>query len=192
MAFGPNIAKALLSLQAKAPQIIKNQEADAVKFKYMYASLPDIFAIFKPLLTEMGILIMQPTATKVHGGVAFVGVSTQLVHVESMEDVCTDSLSTPAKDPQDLGKVITYLRRYQFNSLLGIAPAGEDDDCVLITKDADPVLSIKLAEIKRLVTLTKTDPDAVKLYFGVKYFDELTDVQQDDCIATLLVKAGVK
>jgi hypothetical protein len=195
MAFGPNIAKALLTLQTQAPQIVKNKEADAVKFKYDYADLPGIFAVFKPLLTELGILIMQPTSTHVVDGVSYVGVSTQLVHIESMEDVCTPVLSVKASDPQDLGKVITYLRRYQFNALLGIAPADEDDDCVKIIQPAPRVeaeLTGKLKEIKQLIEATNTEVASVRNHYKVKFLDELNDQQMDDCIELLKVRLSRK
>lgn len=115
------LAKAL----AAANLEIVNPALDAVNphFKSRYASLGAIINAVRLPLARHGISAVQTVSTD--GGA--VGVTTTLLHAsgEWMAETAMSALPDRAT-VQQLGSVITYLRRYALASITGIV--GEDDD----------------------------------------------------------------
>ena len=115
------LAKAL----AAANLEITNPALDAVNphFKSRYASLGAIINAVRLPLARHGISAVQTVSTD--GGA--VGVTTTLLHAsgEWMAETAMSALPDRAT-VQQLGSVITYLRRYALASITGIV--GEDDD----------------------------------------------------------------
>ncbi len=115
------LAKAL----AAANLEIVNPSLDAVNphFKSRYASLGAIINAVRLPLARHGISAVQTVSTD--GGA--VGVTTTLLHAsgEWMAETAMSALPDRAT-VQQLGSVITYLRRYALASITGIV--GEDDD----------------------------------------------------------------
>tara|TARA_R110002126_G_scaffold100774_1_gene232414 strand:- start:855 stop:1625 length:771 start_codon:yes stop_codon:yes gene_type:complete len=115
------LAKAL----AAANLEITNPSLDAVNphFKSRYASLGAIINAVRLPLARHGISAVQTVSTD--GGA--VGVTTTLLHAsgEWMAETAMSALPDRAT-VQQLGSVITYLRRYALASITGIV--GEDDD----------------------------------------------------------------
>lgn len=119
---GPSIVSALAAAQAEFPPIPKNHEADAGSYVYKYADIADVLAAVRPVLGRHGIALVQSTrATDSPGRLI---LDTVLMH-----DGGTISSEFPITvgglDPQKVGAVMTYARRYQLCSILGIA--AEDD-----------------------------------------------------------------
>lgn len=134
-----HIENALAAAQAEYPEIAKARTADmAGKYSYDYADIADILTAVRPVLAKHGLSISQPTRIQ---GDALV-VSTQLRFrpasgeaeiIESEYPVCKASGAH-----QEMGKALTYARRYALCSLLGVAPAREDDDGQGAAKAAAP------------------------------------------------------
>ncbi len=105
-----------------------------------YADLAEVWATGRKPLTENGLSVIQAIATEKQTFVLktptkenpekesnclWLTVTTRLVHTS--EQWFEDSVSLPVEaDPQSLGKVTTYVRRYALMAMVGIAP--EDDD----------------------------------------------------------------
>jgi hypothetical protein len=88
-----------------------------------YLSLPALIDVVKPLLKDHNLLVSQEL-THSDGGV---GITT-LVMSNTGEWIEFGPLVMPHNnDPQQVGAVITYGRRYALAAVLGIA-ADEDDD----------------------------------------------------------------
>jgi hypothetical protein len=133
-----HIEQALAAAQGEYPEIAKGRTAEAGKFSYDYADISDILTAMRPVLAKHGLSISQPTRIQ---GDALV-VSTQLRFrppsgdaeiIESEYPVCKASGAH-----QEMGKALTYARRYALCSLLGVAPAREDEDGQGAAKAAAP------------------------------------------------------
>lgn len=113
---------ALLEVQKE----IRNPENSAVNpfAKSKYAPLNEILNMVRPLLNKNGLILIQNTGTD--DGVAY--VQTIIAH-ESGEELSFDRLylkdERQSNPVQAMGSAISYGRRYQLTSILGIA--GEED-----------------------------------------------------------------
>lgn len=85
-----------------------------------YMTLDAIMEKLEPLLNERGMMIYNYV-------LAQGGVRTIVMDMESGETIGSDFVVNEIKDPQQLGKVITYGRRYNLVSIFNIL-ADEDDD----------------------------------------------------------------
>lgn len=121
-------AEAMAEAQGAFPEIKKDREVEVKTRKgetytYSYATLGAILKAVTPSLSKAGIMIAQPVAS-VDG--AF-GVFTVAVHKSGQWMGCfMPFIGTPGGN-QDLGKAITYLRRYALQALLGITGEFDDD-----------------------------------------------------------------
>lgn len=122
----------LLEFQKKISVIKKDSKNP--HFKNTYASLTQILSEVKPVLNEVGILLMQPI---MEGKVGTV-LSYNGIEKHSFIDLPTNL------QPQPLGSAITYFRRYTIASLLALEI--DDDDAqstnkptVTVTEDKTPL-----------------------------------------------------
>jgi hypothetical protein len=112
-----NIAGALCKVQAHLKPLRRN--ADNPFFKSNYTDLAAMTEALYPLLTAEGLSVVQ-------GGDGST-LDTMLLHT-SGEWIRT-SLTMPAEsNPQKLGSIVTYFRRYALAALVGAVSEGEDDD----------------------------------------------------------------
>ena len=108
------LTEKLLEFQ-KRVQAVKKDGTNP-HFKTTYATLTQIISEVKPILSELGIVLMQP----IKDG----NVGTMLI---SKDEVIESSLPLPVTlNPQQMGSAITYYRRYTLASLLALEI--EDDD----------------------------------------------------------------
>lgn len=101
--------------------------------KNKYAPLDEILNVVRPALNRHGFFLSQNIATD-HGS-QVVTLQTALIH-ESGEAYLGSKMTTTVKglDAQKVGSAITYFRRYQLSSLLGIASEDDDDANSVSTK----------------------------------------------------------
>ena len=112
-----SIYKKLLKFQEEVGAVAKDSLNP--HFKSNYFDINNVLEEVKPILTKNGLVVTQPLKQGV--------VTTIVTDVESGESI--ESFLTfdeNEKNPQKIGSIITYYRRYTLCSLLGIA--GEDDD----------------------------------------------------------------
>lgn len=105
----------LIEFQKKVTAIKKDGKNP--HFKSSYATLPQIIGEVKPLLSELGLLLLQPIKdNKVYSIIS-----------DGDKVVCESFIDLPTGiDPQKLGSAITYFRRYTLASLLALEI--DDDD----------------------------------------------------------------
>lgn len=101
---------------------IANQTAGEGKFSYDYVDLAAVLDSIKPTLTKNGLFITQRTF---FGQDNFFTLETILGHESGQLINCIYPLAVG--DPQDIGKQITYGRRYSICSLLAIAGDVDND-----------------------------------------------------------------
>lgn len=115
---------ALAQAQAKFPAIKRDKTVsvktkDGGSYSYSYAPLDSILDAVREPLTENGLALVQMLDGK--------GIRTELRHSAGGVIGATFPLPHVPEKPQELGSMLTYLRRYAIVSILGIAPEEDDD-----------------------------------------------------------------
>jgi len=93
-------------------------------FKSKYFDINGLLKHVEPLLEENGLLLLQPIIDGL--------VSSQIIDIESGDKVDSSMKMAELSDPQKMGSMITYYRRYTLVSL--IAGQAEDDDANAASK----------------------------------------------------------
>jgi hypothetical protein len=118
-------------------------------FKNTYASLEQILSEVKPILTDCGLILLQPLNDK--------GVCTVITMVDGTEtDFVESYIPLPTNlAPQPLGSAITYYRRYTLSSLLALEI--DDDDAQSTNKPVVQTLSDKVESAKAVLIVGTKD-----------------------------------
>jgi hypothetical protein len=116
--------EALQRALAALDDITRTQTADTGTYTYRYADLGTILGAVRPRLAEHGLAVVQLVSSDLDRGAVL--VSTQLRHCSGQTLDSPQLAMRLPQTPQQLGSLITYLRRYSVLALLGLAT--EDDD----------------------------------------------------------------
>lgn len=111
-----NIYKKLLEIQQEIGSIKKDSVNPFFSSKYF-----DINALLnevKPILNKHGVIVLQPLNA--------LSLKTLLIDTESGESVESEATLPQNPDPQKMGAIISYFRRYSLTSLLALE--AEDTD----------------------------------------------------------------
>ncbi|PTL55772.1 ERF family protein [Paraconexibacter algicola] len=128
---------ALADAQGAFPPIPKTQTAtvptkNGGSYQYTYADLGDVLAAVRPVLSERGLALVQYTIREDARTV----LVTELRHPAGGVLRSEVDLGQSSANPQAFGGALTYLRRYEVVTLLGIA-AEEDRDAQDVTPASD-------------------------------------------------------
>jgi hypothetical protein len=117
-----NINKALLAAQKEFTAVVFDSKNP--HFKSKFASLKAMIEATKPALQKHGFIVVQPWKTTEDGNILLI---TRLMHENgpSMDSECV--IVRGNKTDQQLGSSLTYMRRYQYASLLNLVAEEEDD-----------------------------------------------------------------
>jgi hypothetical protein len=111
-----NLNKKLLKFQEQIETIKKDGKNP--HFKSTYATLTQILSEVKPILSELGLIILQPINHNL--------VTTVIIDSESGESISSSiEMPTGLNAPQ-VGSCLTYFRRYNIASLLSLEIADDD------------------------------------------------------------------
>ena len=105
-------------------------------FKSKYFDINKLLEEVKPVLNDLGLVLVQ-ALSNIDGKPA---IKTELYNVDNTEQFPLLSSTTPIPenpDPQKMGSIITYYRRYAIQTLLCLQ--AEDDDANM----AKPVAQVK-------------------------------------------------
>lgn len=139
----------LLEFQKKIGIIKKDSKNP--HFKNTYASLTQILSEVKPLLTECGLILIQPISLE--------GVGTTIIDFETGEKIET-VISLPTNlSPQQLGSAITYFRRYTLASLLSLE-IDDDDAQSTVVKQPNLNEQVEIAKAKIITATSLKDLEA--------------------------------
>ena len=112
------ITKALLEFHKKVKKI--NKESENPFFKNMYASLPNILDAISEPLNECGLIILQFPEVDFE-------LTTLLQHESGEFFESVIKMQPQQNNPQGIGSLITYQRRYAIGAILNLN-IDEDDD----------------------------------------------------------------
>lgn len=186
---------ALAKAQAEFREITRSKTVKTGSYEFSYAPLEKILQAVKPVLAKHGLALTQVMDQG--------GLRTELRH----EAGGVVSGWWPLKDQgsaQELGKLVTYIRRYALSSMLGLA-ADDDTDgpeaegvSEFARPEGAPVVDYLTApqrrNIYRLKEKLNLDGDTfdtqVSEDYGVLSVGELTKADASALIRRLKVKAG--
>ena len=132
-------------------------------FKNTYASLGQILSEVKPILTECGLILLQPLNDKGVCTVISMENGTETDFIESYIPLPTNLA------PQPLGSAITYYRRYTLSSLLALE-IDDDDAQSTVVKQPNLNEQVEIAKSKIITATSLID-------LGNKY-KALTPIEQ--------------
>lgn len=111
----------LLEFQQKVEAIKKDSKNPF--FKSNYFDINSLLAEIKPLLNELGLVLLQP----LDNIDLQPALRTVIFDSETGKEIIDSTIPLPnLQDPQKMGAVITYYRRYAIQSMLCLQ--AEDDD----------------------------------------------------------------
>ena len=112
---------AIAKAQGEFPPIPKDKTAKAGSYSYDYADLASILGLVRPVLSKHGLALIQRLENPSGGGPS---IRTELRHADGGVIAASFPLGE-WQTPQQLGSMVTYIRRYATVAILGIAT--EDD-----------------------------------------------------------------
>lgn len=122
------LATALSKAQGEFKAIVK----DTKGYGYKYATLDQLIEMASPIMSKHGLSFVQPAySLDVNATV----VETIILH-DSGQWLSSGAIHAQASNPgklspmQTIGSAITYARRYQLASMLGIAAEEDTDDAI--------------------------------------------------------------
>lgn len=99
-------------------------------FKSKYFDINGLLKHVEPLLDKNGLLLLQPITDGL--------VCSQIIDIENGDKVESSMQMTVLSDPQKMGSMITYYRRYTLQSLLGLQAADDDGNLASKASQAPP------------------------------------------------------
>lgn len=155
------IAKALAKFQSEVSDPERTKENAFLKAKYV--TLDSLLQTVRPVLSENGLSFLQVPSTSKEE----VTVVTVLLHT-SGEWFESDPFTLPLmkKDPQGVGSVVTYARRYSLSSILGVA-WDEDDDAQ--SNNETELTKQTLHELTELVNVKGIPNETVASYIKTAF-----------------------
>ena len=127
-----NANAALFAAIAQAQVEVENATKASMNphFKNRYADLAEVLNTVRPVFARHGLAIIQSVSSDQQ----LVTVATTIAHKEGGFVSSSLSCTSPTSKVQDLGSIVTYLRRYSLSAMAGISQ--EDDDGNAATADA--------------------------------------------------------
>lgn len=116
-----SIFSALIKFQAKVPAIVKDKNNPF--FKSKYSDLAGVLNGISETMAMCELAVIHKMSVNESSNV----LTTILIH-SSGESIESSMVLPQVVDPQKLGSMLTYYRRYALMSILGVASEDEDDD----------------------------------------------------------------
>ena len=154
------LASALSKAQAEMPAVPMNAVNPFLKNKY--ADLAEMIKVASPILAKNGLSISQQPVS-VEGQI---GVTTTLLHASGQW--ISETISLPLGDEkgkslaQVAGSIITYLRRYSYGAIVGLATDEDTDGNQPAKKHEQPEVAYKVGvmTVEQAAAMTGSDKKA--------------------------------
>lgn len=135
--------KKLLTFQSKVGAISKDSTNPFFKKKYF--DINKLLSVIEPILSNLGLVLLQPL-TYLDGKSA---IKTMLIDAETGEKIEYIIPLPENSEPQKMGSIITYYRRYSLQSLLGLQ--AEDDDGNKASDKGEDKKELTISDIKQSI-----------------------------------------
>ena len=127
--------KELFAALVRAQSMFEDVVKDTQAYNYKYSTLSGVRDAVIDALSKCGLTVIQfPVTTEDHR----IGVETILAHESGQSIGKTFAVTSAKSDPQSIGSLITYLRRYSLMAVLGIAPEDDDGEAAMPTPVSKP------------------------------------------------------
>ena len=121
--------EALAKAQAEFESVTATSRVTFKNVDFKFAPLSDILAAVRPALNKYGLTLTQQTKHIPFGNANGVKVVTTLLHKSGVSyDIESVPVFYNVNDIKNLGAQVTYLRRYEVKTLLGIEADSEELD----------------------------------------------------------------
>jgi hypothetical protein len=119
----------LASALAKAQSEIGSVKKDAANpyFRSVYSTLANVWETVKPALTKQGLSVVQMPGSDERGYF----VQTQLMHSSGQWIRSTTYMKPAKEDPQGIGSLISYARRYALQAMVMACPDDDDGEAAM-------------------------------------------------------------
>lgn len=127
---GAQLTMALNRVQSRIRSVGKDRDVEVKsekgRYTFRYATLSAIWEVIREPCAENGLAIVQlPTVDSAR---RMAVVETRILHTSGEWLSCSVELPLVRTDPQGIGAVISYARRYGLSSLLGVTQTDENDE----------------------------------------------------------------
>ena len=148
------LAVALAKAQSENGIVIK--DAANPFFKSKYATLASVWEAVRPALTKNGLSIVQMPSHDEHGYY----VETMMIHGSGQWIKNRTYMKVVKDDPQGVGSLISYARRYALQAMTMVCPEDDDGEVAMgRTPQQHKPASVKVDDIK---VVKKEEPKPVK------------------------------
>jgi len=150
-----NIADLAIALsKAQAENGTVHKDAKNPFFKSNYASLAQVWETVRPALTANGLSVVQLPSQDATGYY----VESMLIHSSGQWIKCRTYMKPVKEDPQGIGSLISYARRYALQSLVMVCPDDDDGEMAMGRSTSVPQARTTVTKVLAPVT-PKEDPN---------------------------------
>ena len=184
-----DLATSLAKAQSEMGAVHKDQ--DNPYFRSKFAGLSTVWEAVKPALTKNGLSIVQMPGSDERGYF----VQTQLLHSSGQWIRSTTYMKPAKEDPQGIGSLISYARRYALQAMVMACPDDDDGEAAMgRTAPQKPVEAPKpvaKVETPKVKVAKPTEPAKTESKFNGEGHQELfqklmeAGLTQDDFMAAL-------
>jgi hypothetical protein len=163
---------AMNAFRAESLEVVKRKHVSFDTTSYHHATLADVVAVAAPKLSKHG--LSHRWETKQEGSMITVRciILHELGHSEYAELSAPPDNSGKKNTIQSIGSTVTYLQRYTFTSITGLAAKDQDDDGQGST-DAELIAADQVTVIEDKIVETKTNRAVFLRWLKVESLDQL-------------------
>ena len=119
---GQSIYKSIYNIQSEIGALERTETNPFFTSKYI--NINGVLTAVQPYLEKNKLVLLQP----INISDDKIKIETIIKSIENDEELKTESIIPWDADPQKVGSIITYYRRYALISLLGLYTADQEDD----------------------------------------------------------------
>lgn len=158
---------ALFAAIAQAQGEVENAQKSAINshFKNRYADLAEVLNTVRPVFARHGLAIIQSVSSDQQ----LVTVATTIAHKEGGFVTSSMSCTSPTSKIQDLGSMVTYLRRYSVAAMTCISQADDDGNAAsqrLAKAPAEPQKPTTTHALGEASIAAQGGTEALKVWFN--------------------------
>ena len=162
-----NANAALFAAIAQAQGEVENATKSATNshFKNRYADLAEVLNTVRPVFARHGLAIIQSVSSDQQ----LVTVATTIAHKEGGFVTSSMSCTSPTSKIQDLGSMVTYLRRYSVAAMTCISQADDDGNAASqrpAKASTEPQKPSPTQALTEAATVAQGGTEALKAWFG--------------------------